>query len=593
MKSKEVREKFIQFFKKKEHKIVSSSSLIPEDDTVLLTTAGMQQFVPYLTGEKSVLSEFKTRHLASVQKCFRTLDIEEIGDDTHYTFFEMLGNWSIGEDEEKGYFKKGAIELAIDFFVNEMGLSKERIYVTVFKGEKGIPRDDEAISIWTDKGFPKERIAEFGTEDNFWGPTSETGPCGPCSEIHYDRGQEYGCLEDCGPNCENCNRFVELWNLVFMEYNMEKDGSYTKLPQKNIDTGIGFERLVSLLQGKDSAYETDLFSSAIKKIEELSGKRYEENKKEFRVIADHARGSIFLIADSVLPSNKGAGYVLRRIIRRMIRYKKEMGIESLNEIVDIFIKEYSEFYHELENKNILKVIQEEEEKFEKTLEDGLKELKRIQEKGAMKNDKIDAGDAFYVYQTFGFPLEMIQEELEKSGLSVDEEKFKEAFYKHQEISRKGAEEKFGGLSKDVGEDEAKLHTATHLLHQALREVLGDHVIQRGSDINRERLRFDFSHSQSLSKEEIMEIERIVNEKIKEDLEVKEEKMSLEKAREKGVIALFQDDKMGDISVYYIGNFSAEACGGPHIKKTSELGKFTIKKEESSGAGVRRIKAVLN
>ena len=599
--SNELRQKFLDYFNKKEHKVVPSSSLIPADKTVLLTSAGMQQFIPYFTGEKSVLKDFGTRHLCSVQKCFRTPDIEEVGDDTHHTFFEMLGNWSIGEDSDKGYFKEGAIKLALGFFVDEIGLDKSRFWITIFKGGNGISRDEESFRLWQKYGIPIERIKEFGPADNFWGPVAETGPCGPCSEIHYDRGEEYGCGQaDCGPNCPRCNRFIELWNLVFMEYNKDQNGSYTKLSQRNVDTGIGFERLIAVLEGKNSAYETDLFLPLLKKMEEISHQKYEDNKKSFRIIADHIRGAVFLISDGVLPSNVERGYILRRILRRAIRYGKILNMPKnfLILLAEEVAGSYQNIYPEvkLKKKDILKTIQNEEEKFNKTLENGLKQLNKILSQGKSVNGEM----AFYLYETYGFPLELTAEIVRERGVDIDKEGFQKAFKKHQEISRAGAERKFGGLGKGADYEAVKLHTATHLLHAALRKVLGDNVRQMGSDITSERLRFDFSHPRKMTKEEIEEVERIVNQKIKEDLEVKREEMPYEMAVKSGALAFFKEKYPSVVSVYSIGNFSGsssqvfskEICAGPHIKRTSELGKFKIIKEESSSAGVRRIKAVL-
>ncbi len=629
MTSNKLRKKFFDYFEKKGHKIIPSSSLIPADKTVLLTSAGMQQFVPYLSGEKDVLKDFGSRHLCSIQKCFRTPDIEEVGDDTHHTFFEMLGNWSIGEDVKGEYFKEGAIKLALDFFVNEMGLDKNRFWITIFKGGNSIPRDNESFLIWQKYGIPVERIVEFGVEDNFWGPTAKTGPCGPCSEIHYDRGEKYGCGEaDCGPNCPRCNRFIELWNLVFMEYKKNEDGSYSKLSQKNVDTGIGFERLLAVLKNQDSDYETDLFSSIIRKIEEISNKKYEENKKSFRVIADHIRGAVFLINDGVLPSNVEKGYILRRVLRRAIRYGRilKMPKDFLISLAKEIIKTYQGAYPKIRDNQeiILAVIQNEEKRFEGTLEKGIKEFtKLIEEKDLIESSaKISANQRpfsdsnketkrlgkkfFYLYETYGFPLELSLEELQKFWgekfpfKNRIEESFKEEIKKHQEISRAGAEEKFGGLGKNANYEAIKLHTATHLLHAALRKVLGEHVRQMGSDINSQRLRFDFSHSAKMTNEEIKKVEDIINQKIKENLEVKKEEMSYKEAIEYGALAFFKEKYPEVVSVYSVGNFSEspakifsrEICAGPHVKRTSELGKFKIIKEESSGAGVRRIKATL-
>ena len=599
MDSTKLRQKFLSFFEKKGHKIVSSSSLVAADTSVLLTSAGMQQFIPYLSGEKDVLKDFGTRHLASCQKCFRTPDIEEVGDDTHHTFFEMLGNWSIGEDQKDGYFKEGAIRLALDFFINELGLDKNRFWITIFKGGGGIPRDKESLKIWKEYGIPQERIVEFGLKDNFWGPIAETGPCGPCSEIHYDRGEKYGCgRKDCGPNCDYCQRFVELWNLVFMEYNRDASGVYRKLVQRNVDTGIGFERLVALLQGKKSAYETDLFMPIIKKLEDISGLKYEENKRKFRIISDHIRGAVFLIGDGVLPSNIEEGYILRRVLRRAIRFTRLLHLDkgSLIPLAQEVIKIYSSQYQELggnKQAEIITVIQNEEEKFGKTLDKGLKEFNRIKEKAENRGlTTITGEEAFNLYQSYGFPLELTKELAQEKGLEVDDGGFRKAQKRHQAISRVGAVKKFGGVGKRATYESVKLHTATHLLQAALRKVLGSHIKQMGSDITPSRLRFDFSHSQKMTSDEIKKVEDLVNQKIKEDLEVKREEMSYKEALESGALAFFKEKYPEKVSVYSIGDFSREICAGPHVKRTSELGRFRIIKEESSGAGVRRIKAIL-
>jgi len=597
MGSLELRKKFLKFFEKREHKIIPSGSLIPKDKTVLLTSAGMQQFIPYLSGEKNVLEDFGTRHLSSVQKCFRTPDVDKIGDDTHNTFFEMLGNWSIGEDPEKGYFKERAIKLALDFFVGEIGLDKSKFWITIFKGENDIPRDEESLDIWQKNEISSKKIVEFGLKDNFWGPVGEIGPCGPCSEIHYDRGSEYGCgYPSCGPNCQKCERFVELWNLVFMEYNKNKDGLYAKLPQRNVDTGIGFERLVALLQGKDSAYETDLFLPVIKKLEEISGKKYEENKKNFRIIADHVRGSVFLIAEGILPSNIERGYILRRILRRAIRYGKILKVpkDFLIPLAKKVIEICQDVYPEVKSNetNALTIIQNEEEKFEKTLKRGLKEFEKLID----KNKDISGEETFNLYQSYGFPLELTEELAEEKGFKVDRTGFEKAIEKHQKISRAGREKKFGGVGKEAGLETTKLHTATHLLHQALSQVLGEHVRQMGSDITSQRLRFDFSHSAKMKGEEIKKVEEIVNQKIKQDLEIKKEEMSYNEAIKSGALAASPLTKRAGypdkVSVYSIKGFSKEICAGPHVKRTSELGKFKITKEESSSAGIRRIRAIL-
>ncbi len=588
MNSRELREKFLEYFEKKEHKIIPSSSLIPEDKTVVLTSAGMQQLIPYLSGEKDVLEDFENRHLTSSQKCFRTVDIDNVGDDTHHTFFEMLGNWSIGVDNNGEYFKEGAIKYALDFFVNEMDLDKNKIYVTVFKGENAIPRDEESIRIWQENKIPLERIKEFGFEDNFWGPTSSTGPCGPCSEIHYDRGENYGCGEECGPNCEKCKRFVELWNLVFMEYNKNQNGQYEKLSQTNVDTGIGFERLLSVLNKTNSAYETDLFLSIIKEIEKLSTKNYKLQTKNYRIIADHIKAAVFILSEGIEPSNVEQGYVLRRLIRRSVRYAKQLGIEGIfcHKIAKVVIGIYKDIYPELwQDKDFIsEQLIKEEEKFEKTLERGLRQFEKL--------EKITGQDAFDLYQSYGFPLELTEELAREKGIKVDKDGFEKALKEHQKVSRKGAEHKFKGGLADHTEQTIKYHTATHLLLAALRRVLGDHVYQKGSNITSERLRFDFSHKEKLSEQEIKEVERLVNEKIEQDLEVKSEEMSLDEAKKQGAMGVF-GEKYGDkVKVYSIGDFSKEICGGPHAKRTSELGTFKIVKEGSSSAGVRRIRAVL-
>jgi len=583
MTSKELRKKFLEFFENKEHKIVPSSSLLPADKSVLLTTAGMQQFIPYLSGKQDVVKDFGKRELCSVQKCFRTVDIDNIGDDTHHTLFEMLGNWSIGQ----GYFKEEAIKLALEFFVNELGLDKSRFYVTVFKGEGSIPKDKESIKIWKDNGIDK--IVEFGPADNFWGPTSETGPCGACSEIHYDRGEEYGC-KDCGPNCDKCKRYVELWNLVFMEYNKKADGSYEKLPQKNVDTGIGFERLISLLNKKDSAYETDLFSSLIKKLEKLTGKKYEENKKDFRIIVDHIRASVFLIADGVLPSNVEQGYVLRRLLRRVIVITRSLDKDLIISLAKQVISEYKDIYPELKADNILKVIEEEKTKFETTLDKGIKDTIAI-----VRDRHFDGARAYKWYATSGVPVDIIKEIAEKEGVILGksfEEYFDKEREKHKEVSRAGVEAKFGGVGDKDDYNCVKLHTATHLLQQALRHVLGDHIQQMGSDINSKRLRFDFSHPAKMTEDQIRMVEKMVNKRIKEDLEVKKEEMSYKNAIRSGALAFFRQKYPIIVKVYSVGDFSREICAGPHVKRTSELGKFKIIKEESSSAGVRRIRAIL-
>jgi alanyl-tRNA synthetase len=575
---------------------VPSSSLLPTDPSVLFTTAGMQQFSLYLSGEKNVVNDFGSRHLASCQKCFRTDDIEEIGDDTHHTLFEMLGNWSIGQDEN-GYFKEGAIKYALEFLVERLGMDKERIFVTVFGGEGDILKDEEAISIWIKNGIAKEKIIECTKKDNFWGPVSVTGPCGPCSEIHYDRGESFGCgRPECGPNCDHCKRYVEVWNLVFMQYFKNENGKYELLNQTNIDTGIGFERLLSLLQGKNSAYETDLFSDLISELENISGKKYLENKASFRIIADHMRSAIFVIDAGIVPSNIGQGYVLRRLIRRIVRYGKilDLGKGFWITLIDFIAEKYKDVYPELlsNKEKIIEVIKKEEDKFYLTLDRGLKKILEIEK-------DISGKEAFDIYQSYGFPIEMIREELNKKGIKINEKEFIEEVKKHQEISRAGVEKKFGGVGNSDSEEIVYLHTATHLLHAALRKILGGRVSQMGSDITSERLRFDFSYNQKMTSEEIKKVEDLVNSKIKESLTIKKETMLLEKALSSGALSFFKEKYPSEVNVWTILNentgevFSKEICVGPHAEKTNLLKSFKIIKEESSSAGVRRIRAVIN
>lgn len=597
MTSKEIRRKFLDFFEKRRHKVVASSSLIPADSSVLFTTAGMQRFSPYLSGEKDIIKDFGTRHLASSQKCFRANDIEEIGDDTHHTFFEMLGNWSIGEDSEDGYFKEGAIKYALDLLLEEYGLEKERLWITIFKGNKDIPKDKESKEIWRRHGIPEERIREFGEEDNLWGPVAKTGPCGPNTEIHYDRGEEYGCSSpDCGPNCSNCQRFVEIWNLVFMEYFKDENGNFKALPFRNVDTGAGLERLASVLQEKNSAFETDLFKPLVQELIEISSLDYERERRKIRIIVDHIRGAVFLASEGIFPSNTDRGYILRRILRRVMAFGKILKIEKGFQIklAEKVIDLYKDIYPILSSKQseIITVIQKEEEKFDKTLEKGFKEFEVNLRDSINSGKKIDSKRVFELHSTYGFPLEITKEICEEKGVKLDEKECDRLIKKHKEISRAGAEKKFGGIGKNASYESTKLHTATHLLHASLRRVLGDHVRQEGSDINSERLRFDFSHPKKMTKEEIEEVENLVNKKIEEDLEVKKEEMDFKEAVDSGALAFFKDKYPDRVSVYSIGDFSKEVCAGPHVEKTSELGKFKIKKEKSSSAGIRRIKAIL-
>ena len=557
MNSNDLRRGFLNFFEKKGHKIVPSSSLIPTDLSCLFTTAGMQQFKPYYLGEKSPYG----KNVASCQKCFRTSDIEEVGNEKHLTFLEMLGNFSFG-----GYFKEEAIQLAFELVNSKFQIPNSKIMVTVFGGDAEIPRDEESVRIWGKFGFSEKNgnLRFAGREDNFWGPTGEEGPCGPTTEIHFNG--------------------VEIWNLVFNEYYQDKNRKLTPLKQKGVDTGMGLERLAMVVQNKPSVFETDLFLPIINKIPG-------ENEKAKRVIADHIKGSVFLISEGIFSSNVERGYVLRRILRRAIRFGKLLNLPKnfLIPLAQKVIEIYKDIYPEVKSKeaDILTVIQKEEEKFEKTLNLGLKQFEKISARGDISGE-----EAFHLFDTYGFPLELTEELAKEKGLKVDIKGFEESFKKHREISRAGVEKKFGGVGKEAPYESAKLHTATHLLHAALREILGTQVKQMGSDITPQRLRFDFSHPQKMTEEELKKVEAIINQKIKEDLEVKKTEMPYQEAIKSGALAFFKEKYPEVVTVYSIGVFSKEICAGPHVKKTSELGRFKIIKEESSGAGVRRIRAIL-
>ncbi len=606
MQSKEIRQKFLDFFEKRGHAIIPSASLIPENDpSVLFNTAGMQPLVPYLLGEKYPAGN----RIANVQKCVRTTDIDEVGDNTHLTFFEMLGNWSLGD-----YFKKEAINWSYEFLTDKeegLGLDPKRLYVTVFEGNEDAPRDEEAFEIWKEifekAGLdPKKRIFFMDADSNWWSP-GDNGPCGPDSEMFYDVTGELtnGMTKEEFVKTDDEQKIVEVWNDVFMEYE-KRDGKVVgKLDQQNVDTGAGLERLAVMMQGKKSVFETDLFSPTIKIIEGQSQKKYEFEKgdlgfdempdcwlvdmKSMRIIADHVRSAVFLISDGAVPSNTDAGYILRRIIRRAIRHMDLLGIEGGNlvDLVDVVIDQYGDVYSNIKEKaeQIRDEIKAEEEKFRKTLNTGLKQLEKI-------SGDISGKDAFVLFSTYGFPIEMTEEIAGEKGQKVDREGYEIEMQKHQELSRTASVGKFkGGLGGD-DENSTKLHTTTHLLHQALREVLGDNIEQRGSNITPDRLRFDFSHPEKMTDEEKEQVEKIVNEKIQEGLEIKMEEMTPEEARKQEALGVFHN-KYGDkVKVYSMGDYSKEICGGPHITNTGELGKFKIKKEQASSAGVRRIKAIL-
>jgi len=600
MTSHELRKKYIEFFKNKGHKEIPSAPLVPENDpTVLFTTAGMHPLVPFLLGEPHPSG----KRLVNFQKCVRTGDIDEVGDAFHHTFFEMLGNWSLGD-----YFKKEAISFSYEFLTKELGLDVNRLHVTCFAGDKDVPKDTESAEIWESLGIPRERIYFLGKKENFWGPVGESGPCGPDTEMHYDITQK-----PCGPNCnpsDNCGRFSEIWNDVFMEYNKTKDGKYEPLKQKNVDTGMGLERALAVVNNQDDNYQADLFLPIIQKIEEISGKKYDEYKRDFRVIADHIKATAFIISDHVIPSNQGHGYILRRLIRRAARKGKALKINHMftHMLIDTVINIYSQQYPKLkEQSSLIKdVVAKEEEKFQIPL-DGIEhfriDLEAAKEHGLNKKIKdismisspgvVSGAYVYEMFQTYGVPSDLSIEVIKELGLQFNQAEYDEAFKKHQELSRTASAGMFKGGLADHSEEVTKYHTATHLLHASLRQILGDHVQQKGSNLTAERLRFDFSQPEKLSEDQIKQVEDLVNEKIKENLAVTSEVMDKEAALKSGALAFF-GDKYGDkVTVYSVGNFSREICGGPHVKSTEELGNFKIIKEESAGAGIRRIYAVLN
>lgn len=584
MQAIELRNKYLNFFKSKGHTIIPSSSLIPENDpSVLFTTAGMHPLVPYLLGE----AHPGGHRLTDYQKCLRTDDIEEVGDTGHLTYFEMMGNWSLGD-----YFKKKSINMSYEFLTKELGIPSEKISVTCFAGDKDCPRDEEAASIWKSVGIPKERIYFFGKKENWWGPAGTHGPCGPDTEIFYDTGKEK-CCSECNPSC-GCGKYLEIWNNVFMQYNKTEDGKYEELKQKNVDTGLGLERTTFILQGKENVFEIEIFKPIIDALDKLAVNKFDES---YRIIADHLRASIMLISDGVKPSNIEQGYILRRLIRRVIRHLRKLGIDvsELRNIAKLNIETIKNMYPELDEKQneILGTLDAEKNKFIKTLENGEKEFEKIANKLKQQgSDTIDPVSAFKLYETYGFPIEITEELAKEQGFKINSEEVQKLYKEHQEKSRLGAEQKFKGGLAEKNEETICYHTATHLLHKALKIVLGDHVAQKGSNITTERLRFDFSHPQKVTPEELKKVEDIVNEQIGRDLKVVCEEMTLEEAKKSGAIGLFEN-KYGDkVKVYTIGDFSKEICGGPHVEHTGELGKFQIKKEEASSAGVRRIKAIL-
>ena len=575
-----LKDKYIEFFVSKGHVQIPSAPIVPENDaSVLFNTAGMQPLIPYLMGQKHPLGDM----LCDYQKCMRTTDLDEVGDKTHHTFFEMLGNWSLG-----AYFKKESITWSFEFLTKVLEIPTNRLAVTVFKGDNVVPYDQEAHDLWLNLGISEGHIAST-VEDNFWA-VGDTGPCGTDTEIFYFRSEdevpEVFDTED--------DRWVEIWNNVFMEFNRNEDGSVSPLPKKNIDTGMGLERVVAVLEGKTDNYTSSVWIDVIKKIEEISGKSYEGNEKAFRIIADHIRTAVFISADNagIKPSNKDQGYILRRLIRRSIRYAKKLGIDINSdydiEIAKLIIDKYKSYYEELsKNENVVyEVLTNEKIKFNRTLEKGLKEFEKISDKD------IDADNAFHLYDTFGFPIELTIELAEEKGIKVDVDGFNEKFKAHQELSRSSSQGKFKGGLAGNSEIETRYHTATHLLNAALKITVSKDIHQRGSNINDERMRFDFNCDHKLTDEEIKATEDLVNKWIEEDLTVTKEEMSKEDAVKSGAECMFIEKYPDIVTVYSIGDVSKELCGGPHVSHTKEIGKFKIVKEESVSSGIRRIKAII-
>ena len=581
MNALELRNKYLNFFERHGHKVIPSAPLIPENDpSVLFNTAGMQPLVPYLLGQKHP----EGTRLTDYQKCIRTNDIEEVGDNRHLTYFEMLGNWSLGD-----YFKEESIAMSFEFLTKDLQIPVEKLSVTCFGGNETIGKDLESASYWEKAGIPKERI--YFLKDNWW-IAGDTGPCGSDTEIFYDTGKAK-CSPECNPDCD-CGKYVEIWNNVFMEFYKHEDGSVTPLSQKNVDTGLGLERVNMLLQGKETPYDTELFVDVMKKLEEL---QKVDDIFSRRVVAEHLRSSMMIICDGGRPSNLDRGYILRRLIRRMIRHmnKLQIDLNELSNLIDLDIDVLTEMYPDLaKNKEQIKqVLLEEKDKFVKTLANGEREFEKEVNKLKMQGkDKIEGKVVFKLYDTYGFPPEVTADLAKENNMTIDMEGFKALFKEHQEKSRAGSEQKFKGGLASTGEMETKYHTATHLLNAALKQILGSHVHQRGSNITSERMRFDFSHDAKMTDEEKKATEDLVNKWIEEAIPVEKLEMKKEEAVNIGAEAMFLEKYADIVSVYKIGNVSIEICGGPHVSNTSELGHFKIKKEESSSSGVRRIKAIL-
>lgn len=584
MTSRQLKNLYFQFFQERGHALIPSASLLPDNDpTTLFTTAGMHPLVPYLMGE----SHPQGRRLVDVQKCLRTGDIEDVGDATHLTFFEMLGNWSLGD-----YFKAESIPWSYEFLTSKkyLGLDPERLHVTVFAGEGDIPRDEESARIWKSLGIPDKRIYYLGRDDNFWGPVGETGPCGPDTEIFYDTGKE-PCSAECAPGCR-CGKYFEIWNNVFMEFEKKAGGSYVPLKQKNVDTGMGVERTIAMLNGTKTVYDIDTFEPLLEYIKRQA-KMLAGNEVSLNVITDHLRAAVFLLADdkSVKPSNVDQGYVLRRLIRRVIRHAKKIGldVEHLKPLAQLIIREYHVDYPELTRNSqvVFDELDKEEQKFIKTLDQGLKAFDKYARDGHMT-----AKDAFTLYSSYGFPLEMIEEVAKEKNVDVDSHGFEEFVRQHSEKSRTAAAGKFKGGLADHSAMTTKYHTATHMTLEALKRVLGREVEQRGSNITSERMRFDFNYPTKMTAEQVKQVEDIVNTEIAKEHSVHFEVMSVDEAKKRKATGVFEH-KYGDkVKVYFVGDYSTEICGGPHVDNTKGMGRIKITKEEAVSAGVRRIKAIL-
>lgn len=589
MRIDQLRQKYIEFFRQKKHAAIGSASLMPEHDpTVLFTTAGMHPLVPYLLGQPHP----QGKRLTSCQKCIRTTDIESVGDNSHLTFFEMLGNWSLGD-----YWKKEAISWSYEFLTSRkwLGIDPNTLSVTVFAGDSDAPRDEESASIWMGLGIPKERVFYLPKADNWWGPAGTTGPCGPCTEMFIEVSKIPKCGPDCKPGC-SCGYYMEVWNDVFMQYNKREDGGYEQLKQKNVDTGMGLERTIAILRGVESFYETEAFTPIIERIKQISGKKEftEADQRRIRIIADHVKSAVMIMSDDrrISPSNVEHGYIVRRLLRKSIRCADELGMSKgfLTDLADVVVRLYKDVYEEVQRNRdfVLQNLQAEEDKFRGTLGKALKKFELMLE----ENGTITGRDAFVLFTSFGLPLEMTAELAAERGIRIDLDEFRNEFEQHRKISRTATEEKFKGGLADHSEEITKLHTATHLLQAALRKVLGDSLRQNGSNITKERLRFDFTFPRKLTTDEVRQVEDLVNDVIKRNLEVTHEFMKLDEATKQGALAFFKETYGDEVSVYTVGDFSKEVCGGPHVEHTGVLKHFRITKQDSIGAGLMRIRAVV-